>query len=240
MKILFSPSEAKSSVLGNLEIPNFSFDSDKRNIVLKEYENFIKNSSELSNFFGIKDEKLITHYKASFKNNTGIKAVLRYSGVAYKALNYSNLDECAKKYIDENVIIFSNLFGPLLAKDPIPEYKLKQGAKLENFSIESFYKKHFSLMVDEFIDKDDILDLRAGFYEKFYTVKKPYITLKFIKNGKVVSHYAKQYRGEILKQIAIKQVSNFTEFMETEFKDLKLSEIKEQNNKKEIVFEIYN
>ncbi|NLK66461.1 MAG: YaaA family protein [Campylobacteraceae bacterium] len=239
MKVLFAPSEAKSAVKGNLKHPNFSFNSDKREIVLNEYESFINTTSDLANFFGLKDEELVAHYKTSFKENVGIKAVLRYTGVAYKALDYPSLDESAKKYVDENVVIFSNLFGPLLAKDPLPEYKFKQGAKLPNFNVEKFYKDNFSQALDEFLEDDDILDLRAGFYEKFYTIKKPYLTLKFIKDSKVVSHYAKHYRGEILRQIAFKNVKNFGELMETEFENLKLSEIKEQKNKKEIVFEIY-
>ena len=46
-------------------------------------------------------------------------------------MSYNNLEKSSQKYIDDNVLIFSNLFGVLKASDVIPDYKLKQG--------ESFY-----------------------------------------------------------------------------------------------------
>lgn len=88
------------------------------------------------------------------------------------------------------------------------------------------------------MENDDILDLRAGFYEKFYVIKKPYKTLKFIKDGKVVSHFAKAYRGEILKIISQNDIKTFDDFMNLELKNLKLEEIKEQKLKTEIVYSI--
>ncbi len=96
-------------------------------------------------------------------------------------------------------MIFSNLFGVLKASDEIPDYKLKQGESFYDLKIDKFYNDNFSQELDKYLENDDILDLRAGFYEKFYVIKKPYKTLKFIKDGKVVSHFAKAYRGEILK-----------------------------------------
>jgi cytoplasmic iron level regulating protein YaaA (DUF328/UPF0246 family) len=99
------------------------------------------------------------------------------------------------------VILFSNLFGPIKANDKIPEYKLKQGVKMGNLNIEKTYKNLFSASLDKYLG-EYIIDLRAGFYEKFYTISVPHVAFKFLKNGKVVSHYAKAYRGKILQHIA--------------------------------------
>jgi len=153
-------------------------------------------------------------------------------------LSYNNLEKSSQKYIDDNVLIFSNLFGVLKASDEIPDYKLKQGESFYDLKIDKFYNDNFSKELDKYLENDDILDLRAGFYEKFYTIKKPYKTLKFIKDGKVVSHFAKAYRGEILKTIAQKNIKNFDDFMNLELKNLKLEEIKEQKLKTEIVYSI--
>lgn len=240
MKILFSPSESKNQIKGSQSVGNFIFPNlnDKRKFVLEKYENYINslNIDELSQFFGLKDENLINHYKNSFKEKSGIKAILRYSGVAYKSLDYENLEN--KHYIDENVLIFSNLFGVIKASDILPDYKLKQGAKLPNLNIEKFYKDNFSSSLDKYLKDDEILDLRASFYEKFYTIKKPFFTLKFIKNGKVVSHYAKHYRGLILKQMAKNNINNINEFKNINIDNLRLLEIQEIKNKKEFIFEI--
>ncbi|MFC2490453.1 MAG: peroxide stress protein YaaA, partial [Prevotella sp.] len=45
----------------------------------------------------------------------------------YKHLDYRSLDSAAQEFVDKNTLIFSNLFGPVLAADALPEYKLKQG-----------------------------------------------------------------------------------------------------------------
>ena len=242
MKILFSPSESKNQTKGSQSVGNFIFPNlnDKRKFVLEKYENYINslNINELSQFFGLKDENLIKHYKNSFKEKNGIKAILRYSGVAYKSLDYENLEN--KHYIDENVLIFSNLFGIIKASDILPDYKLKQGAKLPNLNIEKFYKDNFSSSLDEYLKDDEILDLRASFYEKFYTIKKPFFTLKFIKNGKVVSHYAKHYRGLILKEMAKNNIKSVDEFKNININELILLEIQEIKNKQEFIFEIKN
>ena len=106
------------------------------------------------------------------------------------------------------------------------------------FEIEKFYCDNFSQKVDEYLQNDDIIDLRAGFYEKFYQIKTPYTTMKFIKDGKVVSHWAKAYRGTILKLLAKNSIKTIEELMNMQIENLKIEEIKKQKNKTEIVYSI--
>ncbi|WP_309543857.1 peroxide stress protein YaaA [Campylobacter sputorum] len=167
-----------------------------------------------------------------------MKAVLRYSGVAYDALRYKNLDKKCQKYIDDNVFVFSNLFGFIRLGDEIPNYKIKQGEKIGDFRVEKFYNEEFSPSIDKFLENSEIIDLRASFYENFYTIKQPYITFKFIKNGKVVSHFAKHYRGETLRQIAIANLQNLNELGKINFQNLQLIDIKKIKHKEEYLFEI--
>ena len=108
----------------------------------------------------------------------------------------------------------------------------------ENLKIDKFYSDNFSQTLDNYLLDEDILDLRAGFYEKFYTIKKPYLTMKFIKEGKVVSHFAKAYRGEILKLLALKNIKTFEQLLNLQIENLSIVEIKEQKLKKEIVYTI--
>jgi hypothetical protein len=245
MKILFSPSESKeeNSPLNPLEKRDFLFPElfEKRLFIVEKYLHFIHNASfqELQTLFGIKNknecEKLRLLDALHVKTQ---KAVLRYNGVAYEYLDYSSLHVKEQTFIDENVIIFSNLFGPLLAKDKIPYYKLKQGSSLGEFKIEKFYKEYFSKALDDFLKDEFILDLRAGFYEKFYALKQPFITVKFIKNGKVVSHWAKAYRGLMLRELAKYPPSSLKEFEQINFQNLKINSIKESKFKKEYIFDI--
>lgn len=244
MKILLAPAETKNS--GGDNVPfckeNFCFPQlfSKREEIFTSYNDLLKNSTieELSNWFGLKNFSEVEKYKESLINKPTMKAINRYNGVAFDALDYNSLNKEEQKYIDENVVLFSNLFGPLLAKDLIPNYKYKQGAKLPNVNVEKFYMDNFTKALDELVG-DEVIDLRAGFYEKFYQVKKASVlTFKFIKDGKVVSHWAKFYRGKVLQEIAKNKITNHSEFMAMQIPGLKLNEIQEKKNIKLLIMDI--
>jgi len=244
MKILLAPAEAKNSGgdSSSFSNENFSFPQlfSKREEIINIYEDVLKNSTieELSKWFGLKNLKDVEKYKESLINKPTMKAINRYNGVAFDALDYKNLQVDEQKYIDENVVLFSNLFGPILAKDLIPDYKYKQGAKLPNISVEKFYLDNFTDTLDDFVG-DELIDLRAGFYEKFYKAKKANVlTFKFIKEGKVVSHWAKFYRGKVLQEIAKNKIKNHSEFMNMQITGLKLNEIQEKKNIKTLIMDI--
>ena len=188
--------------------------------------------------FGVKKDEVINQYKKDIFTMPTMKAMQRYEGVAFDYLEYEKLNVIEQNYIDENVLIFSNIFGPISASDLIPDYKLKQGETFDDLKIEKFYHDNFSQKVDEYLQNDDIIELRAGFYEKFYQIKTPYTTMKFIKDGKVVSHWAKAYRGTILKLLAKNSIKTIEELMNMQIENLKIEEIKKQKNKTEIVYSI--
>jgi len=244
MKILLAPAETKNS--GGDKQPfckeNFFLPElfKKREEVFEIYEKHLENSSieELSAWFGLKKLDEVARYKESLKDKATMKAIQRYNGVAFDAIEYDSLEKKEQSYIDENVLLFSNLFGPIKASDLIPDYKYKQGAKLPNIAVEKFYLENFSEALDNYIG-DEIIDLRAGHYEKFYKVKKANVlTFKFIKDGKVVSHWAKHYRGALLKHLAQNNIVSIADFMSLEVPGLKLNEIQEKKNIKMLIMDI--
>jgi cytoplasmic iron level regulating protein YaaA (DUF328/UPF0246 family) len=247
MKILFSPSETKiiGGIKGNNDKSTYIFPKlyDKHQSILKLYQSYLENNSDetLSKFFGLKKQKDIDLYKSvDIFNDVRLKAIERYTGVAYDYLLYKNMDKNEQTFIDNNMIIFSNLFGPIFANYSIPNYKLKQGEKLDTFAIEKFYKEHFSNSLDNLLESEFTIDLRAGFYLKFYTPKIYHITMKFLKNGKVVSHWAKAYRGTIAKELACYQPENEQEFQKIRFNNLEIREIIRRKNSSEYIFDINN
>lgn len=245
MKVLFSPSETKTHLAHHppMDENSFVFPTlySKRLEIQKRYTTYLHHASEtqLQKLFGLKDiEKIRLLQHEPLEHRFTCKAIERYDGVAYDHLSYTTLPIDAQMWIDENVMIFSNLFGPVLAKNMIPEYKLQQGESLDTFKPEHFYKQHFSTILDTWVEGESILDLRAGFYEKFYTLKQPYITLKFLKKGKVVSHFAKAYRGKVLREVARVQPIDEEAFLKIHFENLCISEIKQSGLKREYVCEI--
>ena len=239
MKILLAPAETKReggafpSLLNN---KNLFFSCDK---VIDAYENHLSHSSldDISTWFGLKNLDECTKYKVSILNKPTKKAIERYDGVAYDAIDYPNLSENAQKFIDENVMIYSNLFGILRADDLIPDYKWKQGAILPDLNTEKYFQANLKAKLDDYLG-DEVLDLSAGYYTKFYKPTASVITYKFLKDGKVVSHFAKHYRGELVKQIAQQNITNFAELMTAKFDNLTLLEIQQKGNVKTIIMQI--
>ena len=244
MKILFSPSEGKTKLYdcGAVNKDSFFFPElyEKRIYAVNIYNDYImKNRAEdIQDIFGIKDIDEIKQYQHNIFDEKTCSAIERYSGVSYSYLAYNSLDENAKEYILDNLIIFSNLFGPVLACDKLPHYKFKQGVKINNFSYEKYYKEHFSNALDKYLENEEIIDLRAGIYEKFYQIKKPYTTYKFIKGGKVVNHFSKAYRGILLKTMAECRVVSNNELLQNLPETLKIIDTIMKNNKEEIILEV--
>ena len=136
------------------------------------------------------------------------------------------------------MILNSNLFGYLRADDLIPEYRLKQGEPVGEIRVEKYYHEHGASLMEAYLEEEEILDLRAGFYDKFYKPARPYTTLKFIKEGKVVSHWAKAYRGIVLREITRAGVEHIDDFMKLPIEGLSISEIQTKKNKTEIIYTI--
>lgn len=243
MKILLAPSETKRSG-GDLSFTpsTLLFEAllPHRTKLLHTYTNILQKGDlpTLSKMFGLKKEADILAHKKDIIHELTMKAIQRYTGVAFDYLDYETLDADAQAYIDSHVILFSNLFGPIRASDLIPEYKLKQGEPVGEIRTEKFYHEHSEELMEAYLAEEQILDLRAGFYDKFYKPSKPYTTLKFIKDGKVVSHWAKAYRGIVLREIAKAGVSTIEDFMQLPIEGLSIDEIQTKKHKTEIIYTI--
>ena len=243
MKILLAPSETKtkggegSFDLDSLFLPQIN---EVREKIFNEYKNILEKNDflVLSKLFGLKKEKDIQQSLQEFFSQKTKEAIKRYSGVAFDYLDYSSLLPKEQEYINKNVLIFSNLFGVIKADDLIPYYKLKQGEKVGSFEVDKIYQKALKEPLDSFLEDEDILDLRAKYYERFYKPSKKYTTLKFLKNQKVVSHYAKAYRGLVLRHLAKNNISSIKEFKSLKIDTLEIVEIIEKKSYNEIVYKI--
>jgi len=243
MKILLAPSETKRS--GG----EFPFDPSQllfkelapfRIKLLHRYINILQKGdlAALSKMFGLKKEADIRAHQKDIIHELTMKAIERYTGVAFDYLKYTDLTTEAQQYIDTHVILFSNLFGPIKASDLIPEYKLKQGEPVGDIRVEKFYHEHSASLMEAYLQEEEILDLRAGFYDKYYKPEKAYTTLKFMKNGKVVSHWAKAYRGIVLREIAKANIETLDDFMHLPIEGLGIQEILTKRNRTEIIYTI--
>jgi cytoplasmic iron level regulating protein YaaA (DUF328/UPF0246 family) len=239
LKILFSPSENKKT--GGTEEQKELFGSNSaRETILNEYNSVVNSHNEevINELFGFKKFSDCQPYINDIFKSPLMHSIERYDGIAYQYLNFETLNNSAKEYLMKNSIIFSNLYGPIFGGDTIANYKVKQGNNIGNLIPDKFYKDRFSYQLDLFLSNADILDLRAGYYDKFYEINKPYLTLKFLKDGKVVSHWAKAYRGLVLRAVAENSINSIEEFMKIQIDTLSVKEIIKKKNRTEIVYEI--
>ena len=239
LKILFSPSEGKIS--GGVEKQKELFGAlDARNDVLHAYREIVlsKDEEAIKKLFGFKKFSECLPYIVDIFHSPLMCAIERYDGVAYDYLRYKEQDPLTQEYLKNNTIIFSNLYGPLLGGDTIANYKVKQGNNIGDIAPDKFYKERFSYQLDLYLQGKDVLDLRAGYYDKFYKLTQPYTTLKFLKNGKTVSHWAKAYRGVVLRECAKANIQSLEDFNSLEIEGLSVHEIKKIKNKTEIVYNI--
>jgi cytoplasmic iron level regulating protein YaaA (DUF328/UPF0246 family) len=244
MKILLAPSETKlSGGTEAFEPCTLCFESlcPARLKLLHSYTNILQrgDTTELHAMFGLKKPNDIAyHASKDLIHEPAMKAIERYTGVAFDHLNYETLDDDAKAYLDGHLLIFSNLFGILRAGDMIPEYRLQQGKPIGETKPEQFYRPLLKPLLDRYLDGEDILDIRAGFYDKYYKPSQPYSTLKFTKGGKVVSHWAKAYRGIVLREIAKAGIDTLEDFLALPIEGLSIEEIQTKGVKTEIIYTI--
>ncbi len=243
MKILLAPSETKRTGGETPFIPEtliFANRLPQRTQLLHHYATILQEGdlAVLSKIFGLKKEVDILRYKKDVIHEPAMKAIERYTGVAFDHLGYKTLNTDAKAYLDEHLLIFSNLFGVLGAGDLIPEYRLQQGKPIRDIKPEQFYRPLLKPLLDSYLEDEEILDIRAGFYDKYYKPSRPYTTLKFLKNDKVVSHWAKAYRGIVLREIAKAGVDTLEDFLALPIQGLSIEEIQTKKNKTEIIYTI--
>lgn len=239
LKILFSPSEGKNSG-GDSEEKELFGALNARDEILQEYKKIVLNEDKqlAQELFGIKKFAECQNYIDEVSNPKFMPALERYSGVAYEYLKFSTLSKEEQEYLKNNTIIFSNLYGPILGGDRILNYKVKQGNSIGGIAPDKFYKERFSYQLDLYLGEHEILDLRAGYYDKFYKTSKTYTTLKFLKDGKSVSHWAKAYRGIVLREIAKHNVKSLQELNSLKIEGLEVLEIHIIKNKTQIIYNI--
>ncbi|MFA5235043.1 MAG: peroxide stress protein YaaA [Sulfurimonas sp.] len=239
LKILFSPAESKKN--GGKESKKELFGSNSaREDILNKYNDIVNHGNEdtVKELFGFKKFSDCEPYINDIFAPKLMCAIERYQGVAYEYLDFGSLVDTEQEYLKANTIIFSNLYGPILGGDTIANYKAKQGNDIGEFVPDKFYRDRFSYQLDLYLANSEILDLRAGYYDKFYEIKKPHTTLKFLKDGKTISHWTKAYRGLVLRAVAQNGIDSIAGFMKMEIEGIYVKEIIKKGNHTQIVFEI--
>ena len=123
-------------------------------------------------------------------------AIQRYTGVLYDALDAASLSSDALS----RLAVGSALFGVVRAGDLIPRYRVSGGSKLGGKTMKAWWG---SAVTEVLAEEDFVVDMRSGAYQQLGPVPGAVIVrVEQAATGKVVSHFNKQYKGELARALA--------------------------------------
>ena len=220
MKYLIPPSEGKSKVVSKdilFSDTDFKFVRHVNQVVRLLS---LIDDEDLSSVYGTSQEKALALHRQNqdIFNSKCAYAIERYTGVVYEHLSWETLDKKSQNFLQDNIYIFSGLFGMLSPKTLIPEYKLKMNVLSLQY--------HWSPILTEELNKEDlVIDLLPQVHRKAYNKGKNVIMIDFqvIKKGKksAAGHFGKAVKGQFIRYIAENQITNIDDFEGFEYQGFK-------------------
>ena len=123
-------------------------------------------------------------------------AIQRYTGVLYDALDAASLSTDALS----RLAVGSALFGVVRAGDLIPRYRVSGGSKLGGKTMKAWWG---TSVTDVLGEQGFVVDMRSGAYQQLGPVPGALtVRVEQAATGKVVSHFNKQYKGELARALA--------------------------------------
>lgn len=123
-------------------------------------------------------------------------AIERYTGVLYDALDASTLSDAALA----RLAVGSALFGVVRAGDLIPRYRVSAGSKVDGKTMKAWWG---TSVTDVLSEQGFVVDMRSGAYQQLGPVPGALtVRVEQADTGKVVSHFNKQYKGELARALA--------------------------------------
>ena len=186
---------------------------------------------KLSGTLAAKMQKMV--YEFPYKS-TGNKAIEAYTGVVFKALDYTTLPQEAKKLCDAQVRIVSSLYGWLHPQDIIKPYRMDFTTKLdegpsEGKALNAFWKMHATKALVKMLNEcgeTEIINLLPTDAAKCFDWK---LVKRFAKVWKVdfqeirereimktpSAERLKMLRGSLLKQILEEGIRKASDLLHT-------------------------
>ena len=243
MKIIFSPSKEmrEENIFENkkIEFTESKF-KDKTNILIKILSK--KSINEIENIMKLKGELLNNTYKdiQNYDKLKYIPAISMYYGVSFKELELEDYSEKSLKYLKNNLLILSALYGVLLAFDLVKKYRLDMTMSITDKGLYNFWKKDVNDYISNILNKDEILlNLASSEFSKLIDNKKISminIDFKEEEDGtyKSISIYSKKARGKFLNYLVKNQVSNLEEITKIELDGYNIN--KDLSDEKNFIF----
>jgi cytoplasmic iron level regulating protein YaaA (DUF328/UPF0246 family) len=148
------------------------------------------------------------------KTSPTMPAIDRYTGVLYDGLAAMNLEEQARNFLRDNVMIQSALLGTVGALEPIPAYRLSFDSKLPALAAGSLKKAWAEAGSKALVKKlktepQLVLDLRSEGYSALAPLapSENTVYLRVVTKGengqlRALNHFNKKGKGEFVRALA--------------------------------------
>ncbi|WP_309079872.1 peroxide stress protein YaaA [Zhihengliuella sp.] len=130
-----------------------------------------------------------------------------YTGVLYEALGYATLAPEQQAAADQSIVVVSALWGAVGFADPIPAYRLSMSVKLPEFGkLAAWWKPRLTAALAPRTEGELVIDCRSSTYAAAWAppaARTVAVSVVQIRAGarKVVSHFAKHTRGELVRHL---------------------------------------
>lgn len=229
MKIVFSPSKTmkhKDIRFSTEEMINFP---DKTKFLIENLKKFSKD--EIEKIFKIKGNLLEETYDniQNFENLESFDTLALYDGVTFRQLEMHSYSNKNFDYLNENLFIFSALYGVLSPNTKIKPYRLDMSINfLEEENLYKFWKEEVNSYLTKF-NEEIFINLASKEFSKILDYKKfNVIDIEFrqLVDGKLknISTEAKKARGLLLNYLVINEVDNLEKIKEFKEAGYKFSE----------------
>lgn len=140
-------------------------------------------------------------------------AIDRYTGVLFDGIAAETLDDAERRWIVENVVVNSALFGLIGAGDRIPAYRLSHDSRVPELPL----KKHWRGAIGDLLAREPglILDLRSEAYAAMGPVPAGdnahylrVVTQTETGQKKALNHFNKKGKGRFVRDLAAAAVDH--------------------------------
>jgi len=131
-----------------------------------------------------------------------------YTGVLFQALGHRDLDRAARRRLDDQVLVWSGLWGAVRLDDPIPAYRLSASVDLPGIGrLPAFWRPHLGAALAALVADQVVLDLRSSAHASSWRGPPAATVVGRVLHERagtlaVASHFNKATKGRLVRALA--------------------------------------
>ncbi len=230
--ILLPPSEGKASggtgpvwelgtMVGSALPTGAALDTARAKVTAATVRAMKQSKVKRAALLGVKGDALeaATATNLVVRSSATMPAIDRYTGVLYDALAASTLSARDRRRLNAQVRIFSGMWGIVGPDDPIPNYKLKMGARLDKLGrLSSMWKPHIDAALGLELAGRTVWNLLPNEHDAAWSgasIATAEVSVRFLddvlRSGArqlvIVSHWNKLLKGALVRHVLANQLA---------------------------------